>query len=395
MNGHDAFYGINKDYFSERNCVFTSSEIAQQPELWLSLNEMLIQKKDEISAFMGRIIGPGNIRIVFTGAGSSGFIGDALQALLAKSTGLRSESIHSTDIVTSPESYLFADVPTLLVSFARSGNSPESAGAVEYARAAVKDLYEVAIVCDDTSDLFSLTTLSEKSLILVMPEGSNDKGFAMTSSVTCMLLTGFALFNADKIDSLAGDIDLLSATLAATGMKLAESARAWAAKDFNRIVYLGCGFRKGLAHEASLKMMELTGGVVNGAYESSAGFRHGPKSVINDKTLTVHMISHDPFTAKYDLDLLKEVMSQKEQNMVISLTAGNDLNAPADEAIYISKDGYGFGGDLCTGINALVFCQMLAMFKSLFLGVNTDNPSPNGTVNRVVKGITVYEYASR
>jgi len=390
MYSHDDFYGLSKEYFSERNCVFTSEEIAQQPKLWIDLADLLLKKKDDISAFMNKIRDDGQMRVVFTGAGSSGYIGDALSALLAKDSGLRTESVHSTDIVTAPGSYLFPDVPTLLVSFARSGNSPESVGAVEYARAAVKDLYEVAIVCDDTSDLYKLTARSEKSLILTMPEGSNDRGFAMTSSVSCMLLTGFALFNADKIDEFAKDISLLSKTIADAGPGYTETARKWAAADFDRVVYLGCGFLKALAHEASLKMMELTCGKVNGSYESSAGFRHGPKSVINDKTLTVHMISIDPFTAKYDLDLLKEIVSQKEQNMIISLYAGSAQDASCDETISIMSNGYTVGSDICTGLEALVFCQMLALFKSLSLGVSTDNPSPNGNVNRVVKGIIIY-----
>jgi len=389
MSGHDDFYGISKEYFAERNSIFTSEEIAQQPRLWLDLAELLPEKKDDISAFMKKTRG---MRVVFTGAGSSGFIGDALSVLIAKNNGVSTESIHSTDIVTAPDSFLFPDVPTLLVSFARSGNSPESVGAVEYARAAVKDLYEAAIVCDDTSDLYNVTAQSDKSLILVMPEGSNDKGFAMTSSVSCMMLTGFALFNEGRIDDLAKDIALLAKNLAAAGPKMTETARKWAERDFDRIVYLGCGFLKHVAHEASLKMMELTCGTVNGSYESSAGFRHGPKSVIKDKTLTVHLISNDPFTARYDIDLLKEVLSQQERNMIISVCPEKIEDVPGEDIVPVASFGYSAGADVCTGLHALVFCQMLAMFKSLSLGVKTDDPSPNGAVNRVVKGIVVYGY---
>ena len=388
----DVFYGIGKEYFAEKNCTYTSEEIAQQPKLWVDLSKILLEKKNVISAFMESVNGSGPVRIIFTGAGSSGFVGDVISALIAKNNGVRSESIHSTDIVTSPESYLFADVPTLLVSFARSGNSPESVGAVQYARTVVKDLYEVAIVCDDQSDLYNITKQNENSLILVMPEGSNDKGFAMTSSVSCMQLAGFALFNADKIGDLAKDIELIAETLTCASLKLTETAREWADRDFDRIVYLGCGFLKHLAHEASLKMMELTSGAVNGMYENPAGFRHGPKSVINDRTLTVHMFSNDPFTAQYDLDFLKEVLSQKRQNMIISIRSGNGQDALCEEIIPIKAEGYIMAGDICTGLQALVFCQLLAMFKSMSLGIATDNPSPTGTVNRVVKGITVYDY---
>jgi len=328
-------------------------------------------------------------RIIFTGAGSSAFIGDALAALLAENSGIRSESIHNTDIVSSPGSYLF-NVPTLLVSFARSGNSPESVGAVHYARSAIKDLYEVTIVCDNTSNLYSAALQSDNRLVMVMPEDTNDKGFAMTSSVTCMLLAGFALFNADRIEDIIKDIHILSGNVTNAGLRFTQSATTWAKKDFDRIVYLGCGFLKHLAHEASLKMMELTNGAVNGSYESAVGFRHGPKSVISDKTLTVHMISSNPFTAQYDTDLLHEVFKQKKKNMIITLNSDN--GDACDEAIAIESEGYGIGRSICTGLQLLVFCQMLAMFKSLELGIATDNPSPAGEVNRVVKGITVYEY---
>ena len=391
MCDHKAFYGIDKEYFAEKNCTFTSEEIEQQPRLWIELNKMLLDQKSNLGAFMKQVCGDQR-RIIFTGAGSSGFVGDALAVLIAKNNGVLAESIHTTDIVTNPESYLFADVPTLLISFARSGNSPESGGAVKYARAIVKDLKEVAIVCDGASDLSNVTAQAKDSLILVMPEGSNDKGFAMTSSVSCMLLAGFALFNTDKIDDLTKDISLLSEIITKSGPTFSAAAQKWAAKDFDRIAYLGCGFLKHIVHEASLKMMELTGGAVNGTYDNPAGFRHGPKSLINDKTLTVHVISNNPFTAKYDLDFLNEVIGQKKRNMIISIYPENIQGVSGDEAIPLISNDFTVGSDICTGLQSLVFCQMLAMFKSLVLGINTDNPSPSGSVNRVVKGITVYAY---
>lgn len=395
MSKCEAFYGIGEDYFAERSCADTSAEIAHQPELLEKLAQILCDKKNDIETFMQKTGGPGKVRVVFTGAGSSAFIGDALAVLLAKTAGIRTESVHTTDIVTAPDSHLFADVPTLLVSFARSGNSPESAGAVKYARAIIKDLYEVAVVCDDTSALFNLTSQSGKSLNLVMPEGSNDKGFAMTSSVTCMLLTGYSLFNTDKLSDITADMTTLAQNLRSQAPRLAEAACRWADKDFDRIVYLGCGFLKHIAHEASLKMMELTKGTVNGAFESSTGFRHGPKSVINGKTLTVHMISNDAFTAKYDMDLLHEVSSQQKDNMILAIGAsGTDSTGsmPGDETVELTAGGYtSAAADIYTGIEALVFCQMLAMFKSLALKVPTDNPAPGGEVNRVVKGVTIYE----
>lgn len=392
MRDLESFYGIGEDYFAERSCAYTAREIAQQPELFDKLCRILLDKKNDIASFMKRVGDLKQTRIIFTGAGSSAFIGDALTGLIAKNTALKTESIHTTDIVTAPSSYLFADTPTLLISFARSGNSPESTGAVKYARSAIRDLYEIAILCDKTSALHKLTAESDKSLIIPMPEAANDKGFAMTSSVSCMQLAGYSLFMIDKLAEIVLDIALLAKNLSAAGLEYTKAAQKWAGRDFDRIVYLGCGFLKHIAHEASLKMMELTAGKVNGAYESATGFRHGPKSVINDTTLTVHIISGDPFTAKYDLDLLKEVCGQQRSNMVLAICKDGLNDIPGDDVIKLIPDGYTVASDVCAGIETLVFCQMLAMFKSLSLKIATDDPAPSGVVNRVVKGVTIYDY---
>ena len=386
------FYGLDDDYFKERSCINTASEIAAQPGLWKDLGRMLLEKKQEISDFIGRVGDLDKLRIILTGAGSSAFIGEALASFAAKSSGIKCEAIHTTDIVSAPKTVLFADTPTLLISFARSGNSPESVGAVQYTRAAVKNLFEAAIVCDDSSKLFDITAEDKKNLILVMPEGSNDKGFAMTSSVTCMLLAGFALLNHSKIDDIVKDIDKLSEHVVKEGLRLSQAAEKCAAIPFDRAVYLASGAFKGLAHEGSLKMMELSNGAVNTAYDSATGFRHGPKSVIKDNTLTLHFISNDPFTAKYDMDLLREILNEKTKNTVIAIHTSKDAGIKADEVIDLGSAQYGFAGDLCLGISGLLFFQILAMFKSLGLGITTDNPSPGGQVNRVVKGVTVSPY---
>ena len=392
-----AFFGQDDNFFAERSCINTASEIAVQSEIWGDLAKLLLEKKQSIRAFMeGLQSKPGlqvksgmrSWRIILSGAGSSAFIGEALSGFAAKSSNLKCEAIHTTDIVSAPETYLFEDIPTLLISFARSGNSPESLGAVQYAREKIKNLREVAIICDGTSRLYELSAASKNNLTLVMPDGSNDKGFAMTASFTCMLLAGFALLNCEKIDEIVKDIYQLSENLAKNSLYLSDLAQKYAKIPFDRAVYLASGAFKGLAHEGSLKMMELSGGEVNTSFDSATGFRHGPKSVIKDKTISLHFISSDPFSARYDVDLLNEVLREKKKNTVVAICPGDA--AGADDKIKIDPSGYGFAADLCTGISGLVFFQMLAMYKSLELRITTDNPSPGGQVNRVVKGVTVY-----
>jgi tagatose-6-phosphate ketose/aldose isomerase len=394
MTNCKAFFGLDDNFFKDRNCINTAAEIAGPNILWNELGKILLAQKQSIEDFMGRLGDLNKMRIILTGAGSSAFIGEALASFAAKSSGVKCEAVHTTDIVSAPDTVLFADIPTVLISFARSGNSPESVGAVQYARKIVKNLFEVAIVCDGTSKLYNITAENKKSLILVMPEGSNDKGFAMTSSVTCMLLAGFAVLNHTKIDDIVKDISQLSENTKNMSLRLSDAALKYAKKSFDRAVYLGSGGIKGLAHEGSLKMMELTNGEVNASYDSATGFRHGPKTVIKDNTLSLHFISNDPFTAKYDIDLLNELFNDKsnysKKNIVVAVCGDNIAGIKADDVITIASGGYGFAADLCIGISGLVFSQILAMHKSIELGITTDNPSPSGQVNRVVKGVTVY-----
>ncbi|MCL2400925.1 MAG: hypothetical protein FWC91_14435, partial [Defluviitaleaceae bacterium] len=281
-----------------------------------------------------------------------------------------------------------------------SGNSPESVGAVEYARKIVKDLYEIAIVCDGESRLSAITKESDKSLLLVMPEGTNDKGFAMTSSVSCMIIAGWAAFNADEIDLISVDLDKLANQVENNSRKMAEVAGTCASWGAERAWYLGSGPLTSLVCEGSLKMMELTNGDVVAGHSNSAEFRHGPKTVINPKTMTIHFISGNDFTAKYDVDLLKELYSQRDGNRVVAIFADGkeDITNFADLSVpYFIQNNEGNHCDklslhICVGMQGLVFMQMLSMFTSLALNVTTDNPSPDGLVNRVVQGVTVYPY---
>jgi len=390
MDFYNQFYGKNKDFFESKSCGHTAHEIAHQPKMWRMLSTWLNESKGEISDFLSSVGELKNIRIILTGAGSSGFVGRAVAGFAAKAAGINCEAIHTTDIVSAPDAYLFADTPTLLVSFARSGNSPESVGAVEYARKIVKNLYEIAIVCDGSSRLSKATSEAKKGLVLVMPEGTNDKGFAMTSSVSTMILAGFALLSRGDVSKIAADINLLASKVEKAGPAMVSAAETCASWGFRRAWYLGCGPLTALVQEGALKMMELTNGAVVAGHNNSPEFRHGPKTVMNPETLTLHFVSNNDFTAKYDMDLLNELYSQRDGNKVLALhDISKDVNA--DLAVPYDAAGYGPCAEIAVGIHGLVFMQLLSMYTSHALGVPTDNPSPTGLVNRVVQGVTVYD----
>ena len=162
--------------------------------------------------------------------------------------------------------------------------------------------------------------------------------------------------------------------------------------DFNRIVYLGNIALKGVAQESALKMLELTAGQVATMYDSPLGFRHGPKSIIDPRTLTVVYLSDDEYRRRYEIDLIKEMGPQRKGNKIVAV-----MNQPVegleDLVDYIVRIPVGSCKEnVLLGFDYILFAQTLAVMKSLSLGITPDNPCPTGEVNRVVKGVTLYPY---
>ncbi|SCY44135.1 SIS domain-containing protein [Alkaliphilus peptidifermentans] len=377
----------------------TAKEILQQPDLWLETYQLIVRQRDEISAFMEKINKEKGIRIIFTGAGSSAFVGDAVTPYLSRKMGCNVESIATTDLVTNPDNYLFSDIPTLLISCARSGNSPESVATVQLAEKIVKNLYQLVITCNPNGELAKQTRGNQKALLVLMPEDSNDKGFAMTGSFTTMVLSSLLIFSEPKLEEYKSLVE----KIAAHGKKMMktnsinEAIKDLAQSNFNRGIYLGSSCLKGLAQEASLKMLELTAGSVNTDSNSALGFRHGPKSVVNEETVVVFCISSDAYTRQYELDLLKEMASENKAQKLICFTPIDDeeVRSLADLTIFIGEGIEKEIDDVILLFPNVLIAQMLAFQKAITLGITPDNPCPSGTVNRVVKGVVIYPFNLR
>jgi tagatose-6-phosphate ketose/aldose isomerase len=172
-----------------------------------------------------------------------------------------------------------------------------------------------------------------------------------------------------------------------------ELAKEAAAFDYGRIIYLGSGGLKGLAREGAIKSLELTDGKINAGFDSPMGFRHGPKAAVKNNALTVHFISPLPFTGRYDIDFLKELIREKKGNRIAAVVSGAvSMPGGADYGLSYASVPEDEGFKIITAyINGLVFLQLLSMEKSVARGVPTDSPSAGGEINRVVKGVTIYD----
>lgn len=371
----------------------TAKEIIQQPDTWRESVKNLIKNKIEIKSFIDSFLSKKEFRIILTGAGTSAFAGEVCEPYLTSLLNKRVEAIATTDLVASPKSYFIKDIPTLLVSFARSGNSPESVHAVNLASQLVDDLYQIVITCNENGKLAKNTVNDEKSLLLLMPPQTNDLGFAMTSSFTTMVLNAMAVFNINNIENFSSDVDKLSNSVNDFIENNIEKVTSLSNEDFERIVYLGSSTSKGIARESALKVLELTAGKVNASYDTPLGFRHGPKSVVDDKTVSVIYISNDEYTRKYDLDLAKEMLAHKKNDKVVIVgdNIEEDILNKADYVFNVENINYTVENEVLLPLQQIIFGQMLSFLKSVNLGITPDNPCPTGEVNRVVQGVILHE----
>lgn len=385
--------GVEISKLEDCSGLNTAKEIIQQPDTWRESVKNLIKNKIEIKSFIDSFLSKKEFRIILTGAGTSAFAGEVCEPYLTSLLNKRVEAIATTDLVASPKSYFIKDIPILLVSFARSGNSPESVHAVNLATQLVDDLYQVVITCNENGKLAKNTVNDEKSLLLLMPPQTNDLGFAMTSSFTTMVLNAMAVFNINNIENFSSDVDKLSNSVNDFIENNIEKVTSLANEDFERIVYLGSSTSKGIARESALKVLELTAGKVNASYDTPLGFRHGPKSVVDDETVSVIYISNDEYTRKYDLDLAKEMLAHKKNDKVVIVgdNIEEDILNKADYVFNVENINYTVENEVLLPLQQIIFGQMLSFLKSVNLGITPDNPCPTGEVNRVVQGVILHE----
>ncbi len=383
-----SLFGLDDATLIERDALWTAREIHQQPVAWGHVRELLEARLDSSEKALAPLLSRKDLRVILTGAGTSAFVGDILTPVLSRCLSLRVESIATTDLVSGPDRFLQRDVPTLLVSFARSGDSPESVAALELAEREIASCHHLIVTCNRAGALCARGQALPNAYVVVLPEQTHDRAFAMTSSFTSMLLCAAGLFGVIPASSVAWS--RMSRAAEAMMSWLMDHGRALLGADLGRVVFLGSNELKGLARESALKVLELTDGKVAAIHESSLGIRHGPKSIIDPRTLVVLLMSNEAYARRYDLDLLAELRGDGRAANVIALSATTEGLSSTDGVIPI--EGMTACADIELAPVLVIFSQLLALFQSLRLNNRPDHPSATGTVNRVVRGVTIHPW---
>jgi predicted NBD/HSP70 family sugar kinase/fructoselysine-6-P-deglycase FrlB-like protein len=347
----------------------TAREILAQPGIWRRFAFELDTMRHEIRQWIAR---RQPTEIWFCGAGTSAFIGEALARHLAATPGpARFRAVASTDLVSSPTAYLRPGVRPLVVSFGRSGNSSESLGTLALLDALCPSADRLHITCNAESALATAPHPGPgECRVLLLPPETEDQGFAMTSSYTTMLLSALACFD---------DAEPLPSARISRLADAAERYLATAPGRLNtlplpdRAVFLGSGALTAVARESALKVLELTAGKVVTAWDSSLGFRHGPKAVMNDNTLVCLLPSADPYARAYDEDIAREIAEQYGAQSIFRA-----------EGLEVT------GSDGWDGVLHVLTAQLLAVLWSARLGLAVDDPFAGRKLSRVVSGVRLY-----
>ncbi|SHJ03381.1 SIS domain-containing protein [Propionispora hippei] len=379
----NTLFGLTRETVVSKHAHYTVEEILRQPTVWKSIYEKIAGRRDAIKKFIGKI--DKKTRIILTGAGSSGFVADALAPVIRKELGFTQvESIHTTDIVASPHQYLVAEAKTLLISFGRSGNSPESIAAIQLAEQLIQDVRHIVITCNNQGELAGFA--NERTLNFQFDE-ANDQGFAMTSSVTGMLLAAYGILNIEQ------DLSTMVNKVAGYAGEILQNKQQTIADTYqpqvDRLIVLGAGNLFGAAREAALKLLELTAGKVISRYDTPMGFRHGPKAMLTPRTVILYFVAGNDYTKRYDLDMLRE-LSQASKNKLIVVSDVYDEVIERVADVYIFNSVSDKVAEAFSPFIPLVVGQLFALSASLRLGCTPDNPFPGGEVNKIVQGVTVH-----
>lgn len=364
----------------------TAAEISQQPGTWSETLSLCRRQKNELQQFL--TVEPGR-RVLLVGAGTSDFIGKSVERLLENRWRVPVSAVASTELLTGMNDWFGPTEPALCISFSRSGDSSEGVAVIEELLRQFPRVKQLVITCNSDGAMARLMDRRPQGHALLLGPDTNDRGLAMTSSFSNMVIAAQALAYLDDLESYSTLVQHLAASAEHLLPQAADVAAELAKQNFTRVCFLGSGALAATAAESALKVQELTAGRIFTMSQSFLGLRHGPLSFINDETLVVAYISSDEQTRQYEMDLLREL---DEKNLGAA-TAAVGFALPAQPAgstrITLELAGTAAPDALRPPLD-VIFGQLLGLFCSLEAGLKPDTPSPTGAISRVVSHVRIH-----
>ena len=367
----------------------TLREICQQPHTWLQTSQLMQSCRNVLKACVRDIRS-----VVLTGSGSSEYAGDCMRIPLQSELGITVQGFGGGAILAHGSKCLPPGKPALMVSIARSGDSPESVGALSHILKTSPEVRHLILTCNAAGGLATKFASDSRITVITLPEATNDQSLVMTSSFTNLVLSTRFLGLLEIPDQYQAICEQSSAIASHILAEHFDSVASIAKAPFTRAVFLGSGARFAAAREASLKMLEMTSGRVATLCETFLGLRHGPMSYVHKDCLVVAFLSSDSLLRAYESDLLRE-LDHKELGLLKVIVGENipgELIRAGDVAI--ECPGLADLSDDNSPVIHVLVSQLLAFFRCLNDGLRPDSPSESGIISRVVQNFALHLPAS-
>ena len=368
----------------------TLREILQQPQTWRRTYQKVQKFSTRIEEFLNKAgLGmrrPIPLNVLLVGAGTSDYIGKSVCALLQKEWSCNVQAVPSTDLLTNVEEHILPDVDHLWISFSRSGDSSEGVAVLEEALAARPRIRHLVVTCNQNGKMARLGD-RDNVLSLVLDDAVNDRGLAMTSSFSNMVIAGQTLAHIRNLGAYGSIVESMTASASIALPVIVNMCQRMVDEGFSKVCFLGTGPLKAAAIESGLKVIELTAGRVVGLTESFLGLRHGPLSAIDRDTLVVGFLSAAARRRAFELDLLQEICDKKitEKCLIVAPTAVTD---GFENKLYFELPE--LISDLYLPPLFVLVGQLLGLSASIREGLRPDEPSPHGAISRVVTHVTIH-----
>lgn len=333
----------------------TLAEILTQPDAWQAALQTVEASREKLLKLWQ---GGKFSEIIVTGCGSTYYLSLAVAPLLQARTGLRARAVPASELLLFPELVTLKGGNPLLVTISRSGRTTETVLAARAFKAA-HQCPVLSIGC------YPGTELDLESDLSLMVEEGQEVSVVQTRSFSSMLVAAQAvaavLGEAGSLENMGG--------LPGTGRRLMAGEQELARQligegGFERFYFLGSGLQYGLASEANLKMKEMSLSVAEAFHFME--FRHGPMSMVNEKTLVVGLLSDT--APSYELDVLRQMRGLGGHTLVLSDTA-----APGDAADF--QVNFNSGWPVSErGVLFLPTLQLLGYYRAVTNGLNPDRP---------------------
>ncbi len=402
MNALAKILDLSTEEKVERGLLYTPAEIAQQPATWESTFSLFQKHRTGLAAFLvkagfGDSAGP-DPTVFLIGAGTSDYVGRCLVNVLRRLWKCEVLATPSTSLLTHMEEWLIPGQRYLWISFSRSGDSPEGVSVLEKTLVRHPDIHHIIVSCNAEGRMIRCAAAKKQVFVVALDDAVNDRGLAMTSSFSNMVVFGQCMAHVHNLAPYeailtrlveAGKTFLPHAADAAAALA-AEPASAPALAPYERVCFLGSGALEGVAVESALKVLELTAGKILTMSQSAMGLRHGPMAALDKTTLLVAFLSSDEHVARYERDLLQEIMQKRLVKTRIAVGGHSELPLDGLADRYLAPDIRTPVPDDCRPPVDVMFGQLLGLFFSMRCNLMPDRPSVDGVISRVVQNVKTY-----